>query len=116
MATASYDFEGMRQQASRVKKGADDLSSLISTIDSVVSEMASAWNDPAQKKFEQQWSEMSTKLKEYVPVIVPHILCRIVQLFKLCVHSQHKRREYCFHLTFKFSLPLFCPGHLIIRS
>ena len=69
MATASYDFEGMRQQASRVKTGADDLSSLISTIDSVVSEMAGAWNDPAQKKFESQWSEMSAKLKEYVPVI-----------------------------------------------
>ena len=69
MATASYDFEGMREQAGRVKKGAADLRTLISTIDSVVSEMAGAWNDPAQKKFEQQWSEMSAKLKEYVPVI-----------------------------------------------
>ena len=69
MATASYDFEGMRQQAGKVAKGAADLSSLISTIDNVVSEMAGAWNDPAQKKFEQQWAEMSAKLKEYVPVI-----------------------------------------------
>ena len=69
MAAASYDFEAMRQQAGIVKKGAEDLSSLISTIDSVVTEMASAWNDPAQKKFEQQWVEMSAKLKEYVPVI-----------------------------------------------
>ncbi len=69
MAIAKYDFEGMRQQASRVKKGADDLSTLITTIDSVVTEMAGAWNDPAQKKFEQQWTEMSAKLKEYVPVI-----------------------------------------------
>lgn len=69
MATAKYDFEGMRQQASKVTKGAEDLSSLISTIDAVVNEMASAWSDPAQQKFEQQWSEMSAKLKEYVPVI-----------------------------------------------
>lgn len=69
MAIASYDFEGMRQQAGNVAKGAADLSSLISTIDGVVSDMAGAWNDPAQKKFEQQWREMSTKLKEYVPVI-----------------------------------------------
>ena len=69
MATASYDFEGMRQQASRVMKGADDLSTLVTTIDGVVRDMASAWSDPAQQKFEQQWAEMSAKLKEYVPVI-----------------------------------------------
>lgn len=69
MATASYDFEGMRQQAGKVAKGAADLSSLISTIDNVVSEMAGVWNDPAQQKFEQQWAEMSTELKKYVPVI-----------------------------------------------
>lgn len=69
MATASYDFEGMRQQAGKVTKGAEDLRTLITTVDGVVTEMASAWNDPAQKKFEQQWNEMSTKLKEYVPVI-----------------------------------------------
>ena len=69
MATASYDFEGMRLQAGKVTKGAEDLSSLITTIDTVVTDMASAWNDPAQKKFEQQWAEMSAKLKEYVPVI-----------------------------------------------
>lgn len=69
MATASYDFEGMRQQAGKVTKGAEDLRSLITTIDSVVRDMASAWNDPAQKKFEEQWTEMSAKLKEYVPVI-----------------------------------------------
>ena len=69
MATASYDFEGMRVQASRVAKGAEELRTLISTIDGVVVEMASAWSDPAQKKFEEQWTEMSAKLKEYVPVI-----------------------------------------------
>ena len=69
MAIASYDFEGMREQAGKVTKGADDLSTLIQTIDGVVRDMASAWNDPAQKKFEQQWAEMSAKLKEYVPVI-----------------------------------------------
>ena len=69
MATASYDFEGMRQQAGKVKKGAEDLSALITSIDSAVTEMATAWSDPAQKKFEQQWSEMSAKLKEYVPII-----------------------------------------------
>ena len=69
MAIAKYDFEGMRQQAGKVTKGAEDLRSLISTIDGVVRDMASAWSDPAQKKFEEQWSEMSAKLKEYVPVI-----------------------------------------------
>lgn len=69
MATASYDFEGMREQAGKVKKGADDLRTLIATIDGVVSDMASAWNDPAQKNFEAQWTEMSAKLKAYVPVI-----------------------------------------------
>ena len=69
MATASYDFEGMRQQAGKVQKGAEDLRSLITTIDRVVRDMEKAWNDPAQKKFEEQWTEMSAKLKEYVPVI-----------------------------------------------
>lgn len=69
MATARYDFEGMREQAGKVKKGAEDLRSLITTIDGVVRDMATAWDDPAQKKFEQQWTEMSAKLKEYVPVI-----------------------------------------------
>ena len=69
MATASYDFEGMRAQAGKVAKGASDLSNLITTINGVVTDMASAWNDPAQKKFEEQWREMSAKLKEYVPVI-----------------------------------------------
>ena len=69
MTTASYDFEGMREQAGKVTKGAEDLRSLITTIDGVVRDMASAWNDPAQKKFEQQWAEMSAKLKAYVPVI-----------------------------------------------
>ena len=69
MAIAKYDFEGMRQQAGKVTKGATDLSTLIKTIDGVVKDMKSAWSDPAQQKFEQQWSDMSTKLKEYVPVI-----------------------------------------------
>jgi len=69
MAIAKYDFEGMRQQASKVTKGATDLSTLIKTIDGVVEDMKSAWSDPAQQKFEQQWAEMSAKLKEYVPVI-----------------------------------------------
>ena len=69
MATASYDFEGMRAQAGKVLKGASDLNNLITTIDGVVRDMAGAWNDPAQKKFEEQWSEMSAKLKEYVPII-----------------------------------------------
>ena len=69
MAVAKYDFEGMRQQAGKVTKGAADLNSLISTIDGVVSEMSGAWSDPAQQKFEQQWREMSSKLKQYVPVI-----------------------------------------------
>ena len=69
MAIAKYDFEGMRAQAGKVTKGAEDLSSLISTIDAVVTDMASAWSDPAQVKFEQQWTEMSAKLKEYVFVI-----------------------------------------------
>lgn len=69
MAVAKYDFEAMREQASKVTKGATDLSALIKSVDGVVEEMASAWNDPAQKKFEQQWAEMSAKLKEYVPVI-----------------------------------------------
>ena len=69
MAIAKYDFEGMRAQAGKVTKGAEDLSSLITTIDGVVRDMASAWSDPAQKEFEQQWTEMSAKLKEYVPVI-----------------------------------------------
>lgn len=69
MATASYDFEGMREQAGKVTKGAEDLRTLITTIDGVVRDMASAWSDPAQKKFEGQWTEMSAKLKEYVPVI-----------------------------------------------
>ena len=69
MAIAKYDFEGMRQQAGKVKKGAADLSNLINTIDGVISEMAGAWSDPAQQKFEQQWAEMSAKLKQYVPVI-----------------------------------------------
>lgn len=69
MAIAKYDFEAMREQASKVTKGATELSALIKSIDGVVKEMASAWNDPAQKKFEQQWTEMSAKLKEYVPVI-----------------------------------------------
>ena len=69
MATASYDFEGMRAQAGKVLNGASDLSNLITTIDGVVRDMAGAWNDPAQKKFEEQWSEMSAKLKEYVPII-----------------------------------------------
>lgn len=69
MAVAKYDFEGMRAQAGKVTKGAADLSALVKTIDGAVSDMASAWNDPAQKKFEEQWTEMSAKLKEYVPVI-----------------------------------------------
>ena len=69
MAIAKYDFEGMRQQASKVTKGATDLETLIKTIDGVVEDMKSAWSDPAQQKFEQQWTEMSAKLKEYVPVI-----------------------------------------------
>jgi len=69
MAIAKYDFEGMRLQASKVTDGAADLNTLITTIDGVVSEMASAWSDPAQQKFEEQWTEMSAKLKEYVPVI-----------------------------------------------
>lgn len=69
MAIAKYDFEAMREQANKVTKGASDLSTLIESIDGVVEEMASAWSDPAQKKFEQQWSEMSAKLKEYIPVI-----------------------------------------------
>lgn len=69
MAIAKYDFEGMRQQAGKVTKGATDLSTLIKTIDGVVEDMKSAWSDPAQQKFEQQWAEMSAKLKEYVPVI-----------------------------------------------
>ena len=69
MAITKYDFEGMRQQAGKVTKGAEELRSLITTIDNVVKEMGSAWSDPAQKKFEQQWTEMSAKLKEYVPVI-----------------------------------------------
>lgn len=69
MATASYDFEGMREQAGKVTKGAEDLRTLITTIDGVVRDMATAWSDPAQKKFEEQWTEMSAKLKEYVPVI-----------------------------------------------
>ena len=69
MAIATYDFEAMREQASKVTKGASDLSALIKTIDQAVNEMKDAWNDPAQKKFEQQWIEMSAKLKEYVPVI-----------------------------------------------
>lgn len=69
MATAKYDFEGMRQQAGKVNNGAEDLRALIATIDNVVTEMGSVWSDPAQKKFEDQWREMSAKLKEYVPVI-----------------------------------------------
>ena len=69
MAVAKYDFEAMFEQAGKVSKGATDLSALIKTIDGVVEEMASAWSDRAQKKFEQQWTEMSAKLKEYVPVI-----------------------------------------------
>ena len=69
MAIAKYDFEGMRHQAGKVTKGAADLSALIRTIDGVVEDMKSAWSDPAQQKFEQQWVEMSAKLKEYVPVI-----------------------------------------------
>lgn len=69
MAIAKYDFEGMREQAGKVTKGAQDLSALIKTIDGVVEDMRNAWSDPAQKEFEQQWSEMSAKLKEYVPVI-----------------------------------------------
>lgn len=69
MAIATYDFEAMREQANKVTKGATDLSALIDSINGAVREMASAWSDPAQKKFEQQWSEMSAKLKEYVPVI-----------------------------------------------
>lgn len=69
MATASYDFEGMRDQAGKVTKGASELKTLIKTIDGVVEDMKSAWSDPAQQKFEQQWTEMSAKLKEYGPVI-----------------------------------------------
>ena len=69
MAMAKYDFEGMREQAGKVMRGASDLTTLVKTIDSAVTDMASAWNDPAQKKFEQQWTEMSAKLKEYAPVI-----------------------------------------------
>ena len=69
MAIAKYDFEGMRLQAGKVTTGATDLSTLIKTVDGVVDEMKSAWSDPAQQKFEQQWTEMSAKLKEYVPVI-----------------------------------------------
>lgn len=69
MAIAKYDFEGMREQAGKVKKGAEDLSALIETINRVVEDMRNAWSDPAQKEFEQQWSEMRAKLKEYVPVI-----------------------------------------------
>ncbi len=69
MAIAKYDFESMREQASKVTRGAADLSALVKTIDAAVTDMASAWNDPAQQKFEQQWTEMSAKLKEYVPVI-----------------------------------------------
>lgn len=45
------------------------MSALARTVDGAVSEMASAWTDPAQKKFEQQWQEMSAKIKEYDPVI-----------------------------------------------
>ena len=69
MATASYDFEGMRAQAGKVLNGASDLSNLITTIDGVVRDMAGAWNDPAQKKFETQWTEMSATLKKYIPII-----------------------------------------------
>lgn len=69
MAVAKYDFEAMREQAKKVNNGAMDLKALIKTIDGVVTDMAAVWQDPAQKKFEQQWTEMSAKLKEYVPVI-----------------------------------------------
>ena len=69
MAVASYDFEGMREEAGKVLKGSVDLDTLVTTINGVIRDMASAWNDPAQKKFEEQWAEMSAKLKEYVPVI-----------------------------------------------
>jgi WXG100 family type VII secretion target len=69
MAIAKYDFEGMRQQASKVANGATELSNLIKTIDGVVADMKDAWSDPAQQKFEQEWLEMSKKLKEYVPII-----------------------------------------------
>lgn len=69
MAIAKYDFEAMRAQAGKVINGASDLSALIKTIDGVVEDMKSAFSDPAQEKFEQQWAEMSQNLKKYVPVI-----------------------------------------------
>ena len=69
MATAKYDFETMRTLGNKVIKEATELSSLITTVNGAVTEMATAWSDPAQTKFESQWNEMSQKLKEYVPVI-----------------------------------------------
>lgn len=65
----SYDFEAMRALAKKVEDGANDLEQLAGTIDGAVREMASAWKDPAQQKFEEQWTEMSKKLKDYAPVI-----------------------------------------------
>lgn len=69
MATAKYDFETMRTLGSKVVTEAEELSNLITTVNAVVTEMASAWTDPAQTKFESQWQEMSAKLKSYVPVV-----------------------------------------------
>lgn len=69
MATSKYDFETMRTLGNKVIKESQELDSLITTVNGIVSEMASAWIDPAQTKFEAQWQEMSAKLKSYVPVI-----------------------------------------------
>ena len=69
MAIAKYDFETMRTLGDKVISKSSELSTLITTVNSAVTEMASAWSDPAQTKFEAQWNEMSQKLKEYVPVI-----------------------------------------------
>ena len=69
MAIAKYDFEGMRAQASKVINEASELSNLIKTIDGVIADMKEAWDDPAQKKFEQEWLEMSKKIQGYVPII-----------------------------------------------
>lgn len=69
MSIARYDFEEMYAAATKVQKEADELQTLIVTVNSVVEELKAAWTDAAQMMFENEWQEMSGKLKQYVPIM-----------------------------------------------
>ena len=58
-----------KKDDAQAKKEADELQTLIVTVNSVVEELKAAWTDAAQMKFENEWQEMSGKLKQYVPIM-----------------------------------------------